>query len=511
MRSFRKSCTISVAVGLLAASCVAEDEIFGEFEGGDIEERFIVFGDAENYLISQITTNIGVCLTGDGVTTTTRSGFETTIRNAIMAWVDAVRPTSTVALVDADDITFTCSGADVNVNWDKDAGRANAPRGQVNLFGGDTFVTVMHEFGHIFALGDTYVEGVWTCQPGQPNSVMCGSGGIPSTLQADDINGIQEIFAMAFPDASTRRWSRSENWCGFANGQLFIGDFNGDGNDDMLCHDASAGDKWIDYAISAGQFGGTNWHIDVNWCNHASGRVHVGDFNGDGFDDLLCHDVSNGAKWIDYADGSGHFEGTNWQSSANWCGGAELHIGDFNNDSRDDMLCHRPSDGYKWIDYASSSGQFGGTDWERDADWCGHSGARLYVGDFTGDGWDDLLCHDANSGYKWIDHANAAGQFNGTNWELNMRWCHQSSGQLFVDDFNGDGRDDMLCHDANSGHKWISFANNANGFDGTSRDWPMAWCYGNQFLTGDFDENGVADFLCHDPDSGEKWIAYQEP
>ena len=46
-----------------------------------------------------------------------------------------------------------------------------------------------------------------------------------------------------------------------------------------------------------------------------------------------------------------------------WCLGNELFVGDFNGDGRDDILCHRISDGYKWISHANPNGTFSQTTW----------------------------------------------------------------------------------------------------------------------------------------------------
>jgi hypothetical protein len=158
---------------------------------------------------------------------------------------------------------------------------------------------------------------------------------------------------------------------------------------------------------------------------------------------------------------------------------------------------------------ANSAGQFTGTSWHAELGWCNHSGSQLKIGDFNGDGRDDMLCHDG-AGKKWIAYASASGQFAGTDWQADMGWCNHGGSQLHIGDFNTDGRDDMLCHDS-SGHKWVSFAEAAGGFAGTSRYWNMNWCShaSAQFRVGDFDGNGATDFLCHDTSSGTKWVARQ--
>ncbi|WP_375765006.1 hypothetical protein NR798_25150 [Archangium gephyra] len=88
-----------------------------------------------------------------------------------------------------------------------------------------------------------------------------------------------------------------------------------------------AGYKWIDYADVNGQFHGEDWQNDAQWCAQTADRLHVGDLNGDGRDDWLCHNASGGYKRADYADSFGVFYGTDWYGYVNWCThtGAQLH------------------------------------------------------------------------------------------------------------------------------------------------------------------------------------------
>jgi hypothetical protein len=203
--------------------------------------------------------------------------------------------------------------------------------------------------------------------------------------------------------------------------------------------------------------GSTDWHAALGWCGHPSGQLYIGDFNRDGRDDMLCHDLSTGHKWVARARGYGHFTGTDWEAALGWCNHAsgELHIGDFNRDRRDDMLCHDTATGHKWIAYAKINGRFTGTTWEAPLGWCNHASGELHIGDFNRDGRDDMLCHDTATGHKWIGFAKGDGHFTGTDWEAPLGWCNHASAELHIGDFNRDNRDDLLCHDISSGYKWI--------------------------------------------------------
>jgi hypothetical protein len=332
----------------------------------------------------------------------------------------------------------------------------------------------IHEFGH--AIGYAHEHN----RPDTPGSCTSAPQGTNGNATFGPFDGLS---IMAYCDFATQLSGFDRR----GNERLYkqsygdaprMADYNGDGRSDLLCHDVTNGTKWADYADGAGRFGGSDWSRAANWCNHDAARLFTGDFNGDGRDDILCHDVANGTKWVDYADGSGQFLGTDWSRAANWCNHetARLFVGDFNGDGRDDMLCHDVANGTKWVDYADGAGQFLGTDWSRAANWCNHDTAELHIGDFNGDGRDDMLCHDVANGTKWIDYADGSGQFLGTDWSRAANWCNHSAARLHIGDINGDGRDDMLCHDVANGTKWIDYADGSGQFLGS--DWSLAanWC-----------------------------------
>ncbi|WP_434418088.1 FG-GAP repeat domain-containing protein [Nannocystis pusilla] len=286
---------------------------------------------------------------------------------------------------------------------------------------------------------------------------------------------------------------------------MFVGDFNGDEQDDLLCHD-QAGDRWVVLADASGHFTGETWRSPAPWCGHPGAQLFIGDFNGDGRDDMLCHDQA-GAKQVALADESGRFTGADWSAPMAWCGhgGAALFVGDFDGDSRDDMLCHDQA-GDTWIALADPSGQFPENSWFESMGWCHHEGAELFIGDFNGDGRDDMLCHD-RAGDESVAFANESGEFSGPSWSSPLNWCDSEGAQLSIGDFNGDLRDDMLCHDP-AGAKWLALADASGQFTGTSWYAPMEWCAvaGGELYIGKFNSDKRSDMLCHDP-SGYMWIS----
>lgn len=314
-----------------------------------------------------------------------------------------------------------------------------------------------------------------------------------------------------------------------ATSEIFVGDFNGDGRDDLLSQN-NQGVTWIDYAHMGGEFSGTDWNrqkaasgTKPDWCRISSNRkLYIGDFNGDGHDDMLCHQY-DGKTWINYANSKGEFKSAYWTrhtektpgADLSWCSinsNRKLYVGDFNGDGRDDLMCHQ-SDGKTWVDLASSNGRFYGTNWSRtgdsnsstDRDWCRVTSGlfELHIGDFNGDGRDDMLCQK-NSGKTWIDYADSNGYFQGTNWSRpsSSLWC--GTGQVSTGDFNADGRDDLLCTVASQGIVSVDYADNLGRFSLSDWSTNSSFCRleNESTLIGDVNGNGQSDVLCFASDTG---------
>jgi hypothetical protein len=152
--------------------------------------------------------------------------------------------------------------------------------------------------------------------------------------------------------------------CAHGTAQRLYTDLDGDGYGDTLCHDTNTGSKWV-----ANHTGRPIWEDPSNhFCSHSGAQLRVGDFNGDGRSDLLCHDTNTGKKWINFDFAMPESYLRDWESTLNhFCShrGAQLHVGDFNGDGRSDLLCHDINIGKKWIDLNVGGSYFTNyVDWE---------------------------------------------------------------------------------------------------------------------------------------------------
>jgi hypothetical protein len=232
------------------------------------------------------------------------------------------------------------------------------------------------------------------------------------------------------------------------------GDFNGDGLDDILWRDDSGVvTNWL--GLPDGSFVGnaanvwtavsTDWHIES-----------TGDFNGDGLNDILWRNDSGiVTNWLGLPDGGFVGNAANvWTAvSTDW------HIegtGDFNRDGLNDILWRDDSgvvtnwlglpDG-SFVGNAANVWTAVSTDWHIEG-----------IGDFNGDGRDDILWRNDNDVMtNWLGQANGgfvgnagnAGALASPDWNI-----------VGTDDYNGDGRDDILWrHDSGAITEWLGQAN----------------------------------------------------
>ena len=132
--------------------------------------------------------------------------------------------------------------------------------------------------------------------------------------------------------------------------------------------------------------------------------------------------------------------------------------------------------GRRRIDFANNVGTFFGTDWNSESypdasqHWCTNAGEKIYVGDFNGDDKDDLLCYRSTDGRARIDWANTEGTFFGTNRNHTLNWCNGDGEHLMVADYDGDGRSDLLCHEYRYGFRKIRYASLSGDFNSICLD-----------------------------------------
>jgi hypothetical protein len=195
------------------------------------------------------------------------------------------------------------------------------------------------------------------------------------------------------------RWTAS-------NMTLLSGDFNGDGRDDVAAwYDYDNGDDKL-FTFTSTTKGGCNpslyaWGNTVNGWDSDRLKFAVGDWNGDGRDDIagLYQHVDGPMKMYSFlATPTAGFlpAAGSWGSSTfgDW-NRTHIHAGDFNGDGRDDIAAwYDYADGHDAIHVLTSTPAGGfNTPVQRYETASGnftYSAMRVVPGDYNGDGIDDL-------------------------------------------------------------------------------------------------------------------------
>jgi len=305
-------------------------------------------------------------------------------------------------------------------------------------------------------------------------------------------------------------WTTAIDWV-----DTLTGDFNGDGLVDVLGRNAANG-AWYASLNQGDGTGSTRfmatWSAGANWQN-----LQVGDFNGDGIDDIAGR-ASSGAWYagLGRADGSGLTTKymTAWSRLVSW---GDIRVGDFNGDGTDDIAGRLESNGQWWAAITAADGSAVNHDmgtWSTALSW-----NDVAVGDFNGDGIDDIVGRTSNSG-AWYAALGSSGtpgfanRFLGA-WNPTITWH-----EVTVADVDGDGRSDIIGRlglpgNPANGQWWVGRMQSDRPADQpgfTNQLWgrwsQIDW---QQTSFGDFDGDGRLDVIGHLPldhpsQPGQWWI-----
>ena len=217
---------------------------------------------------------------------------------------------------------------------------------------------------------------------------------------------------------------------------IVTGDFNADGHVDLAVANVASNDVTVLLGNGSGGFtAAAGSPISMGVLPYT---LTVGDFNGDGIEDLVTVNVNDNSLTILLGDGTGRFTATASRIPVG-SNPANAAAGDFNHDGIQDLAVAN-QDGTVTVLLGDGSGGFTGASGSPVT--VPHSATALAVGDFNGDGIQDLAVQ--NGSIFSILIGDGTGRFTDT---FDTGAVIKSSYSITIGDFNGDGKQDIAAAD----------------------------------------------------------------
>jgi hypothetical protein len=240
---------------------------------------------------------------------------------------------------------------------------------------------------------------------------------------------------------------------------IWFGDFSGVGRTQVMFYYSGDGHWWLGDLVG----GLLNWRLvsqTAGFGNLLDGQhpIWIGDFTGAGHLQVLFYYAGDGNWWL----GEMTNNGLSWSLVSQSAGFGNLldgaHVIEMGNFGSGHMqvLFHYIGDGAWWLGTMSA----GTLSWSP----VGRHGFgnlldghhRIWIGDFAGEGWSQILFYSSSDGNWWLGTVSAGS----LTWTL----VSQSSGfgnlidgrhAIWIADFLGNGRMSVMFYYATDGHWWL--------------------------------------------------------
>lgn len=280
-------------------------------------------------------------------------------------------------------------------------------------------------------------------------------------------------------------------------------------------HLSACSNYWVYSSGNAGQnfinTGDGNWHL-TNWSISANDSYVSGDFSSDFGNELLMikpgqktlmlnyHNNSNLNSWttkdVQISPFAGHWNGSTTDKRV---------VGDFDGDGLDEIMFANPN-GY-YATYGFSNGQWQQLQFAGNGDI--DSDDSLLAGDFNGDGIDEVLLIKPGANAYYTMKLNTGTQ----TWDIIQSdtsgsiywWGIQLSDYYVVGDFNGDGKAELLAMNPNGWHHTMAYSNNqwsyiSGGGAGQIGYWNLG--VNQKFVVSDTNYDGSEELIAYSLSSG---------
>jgi hypothetical protein len=278
-----------------------------------------------------------------------------------------------------------------------------------------------------------------------------------------------------------------------------VGDFNGDGHQDIAVRDLNTGIWYVTLSNGSGGF-----LAPAVWGQWVPGNVwadvQVGDFDGQGRAEIVGRYLLNGQWWVGQSTGSAFVPHlwTTWavqSASLHW---VDVMVGDLDGNGLDDIAGRVLESGQWWtaISTGSSFANFLWTTWNPVVQW-----VDVHIGDFTGDDKADIVGRTRDAAQWWmaVSTGKAFNNMLWTQWSNVVTWTN-----VVVGDFNGDGKLDIAGQVQGLGQWWVAMSTGSAFNNSLWASWnPSATWLSVQ--AGDFNGDGYTDIAGRNQATGD-WM-----
>jgi hypothetical protein len=309
---------------------------------------------------------------------------------------------------------------------------------------------------------------------------------------------IDELFAtnftsgVHFTNGSSNYVSRNYKSEGYTH---VTGDFNGDGITDFM---------WYHFFKNSHDIFLKNVDGTIKYVNFADGMTYdhgythiTGDFNGDGITDFMWYYGPGNHHYTYLGKGDGTFhKNVYFTDGMGYDKGYQQITGDFNGDGITDFMWYFGQGNHHYTYFGKGDGTF--HKYVYFTDGMGYDkGYQQITGDFNGDGITDFMWYYGDSGNH---HYTYFGKGDGTfdkNVYFSDGMAYDKGYQQITGDFNGDGMTDFMWYYGDSGNHHYTYFSKG---DGTFSKYiyfsdGMAYDKGYLQITGDFNGDGITDFI----------------
>lgn len=262
-----------------------------------------------------------------------------------------------------------------------------------------------------------------------------------------------------------------------------VGDFNGDGKQDLAAANFSLANVTILLGNGTGGFQeavGSPIGVGAN-----PEYSTVGDFNGDGKQDLAVANAGTSNVTILMGSGNGGFVEAPGSPVGAGTSARSVAVGDFNSDGKQDIVVGWAGGSHVSILLGNGNGGFN----ETSIGGVQAFPAYIAVGDFNGDGKHDVAVANGGSDSVTILLGDGNGGFN-TAALINVGTQPLS---IAVGNFNSDSVQDILVGNAASDNMMVLLGDGIGGFNPTSNSPVSTGSTPRAVVVGDFNADGKQD------------------